>query len=327
MKTAKTLESGHSCSHSVDGLLPCFEAGDYITGERFQVAQCSGCGLTVTTPAPEPAAVGAYYPPKYYGKPGARRFPFPVEQMQRLLYRHRALMVERLADGRRGRVLDIGCGPGSLLDAFRRRGWDVEGTELSDAAAMRARSIGIPVHVGDLQSWPWRDGRFDAVVLWHVLEHCRDPTAVLGRVARVLRPGGVAMVAVPNFGSVEAIVTRDGWFHLDVPRHLVHFTPDALHRMLANAGLVVRRCSFGALEYDTFSFVQSVLNRVGVRHNLLYNLLRGRNARVGGAGAWLPKLATFAAAVPLGTLGVPVTAMLNLAGVGSAMTIHAVNRR
>ncbi|MFL5300177.1 MAG: class I SAM-dependent methyltransferase [Anaeromyxobacteraceae bacterium] len=325
MNAAPALEPGCRCGHSEGHLVPRFGARDYVTGEHFEVAGCSRCGLDVTTPAPDAAAMGAYYPPSYYGRPGARRFPLAVEEVQRLLYRRRVRQVERLAGGR-GRVLDIGCGPGLLLEAFRRRGWEVHGTELSDTAAARARSIGIPVQVGALDAWPWPDGHFDAVTLWHVLEHWADPATVLAQVARLLRPGGAAMVAVPNFGSIEAQLTRDGWFHLDVPRHLVHFTPGSLERALAAAGLVVQRRSFGALEYDTLSFVQSVLNRAGVRHNLLYNLLRGRDALQDDAGSWIPRLATLAAAVPLWALAVPVTSVLNLARTGSAVTLHAVRR-
>jgi SAM-dependent methyltransferase len=324
MSTAPKLQTGSSCVHPANRLVIRFDASDYVTGDAFRVARCSGCGLDVTTPAP--AAMGSYYPVEYYGKPGARRFPFPIEQFQRVLYGRRARTIERLAGSPSGRVLDVGCGPGFLLQAFRQRGWQIQGTELSESAASRARSIGIPVHVGPVASWPWPDGHFDAVTLWHVLEHWEDPATVLDGVARVLRPGGVAMVSVPNFDSAEATMSKSGWFHLDLPRHLVHFTPESLERVLAPFGFEIRSLSFGALEYDTFSFVQSVLNCAGIQHNLLYNLLRGREAKLGSAGAWLQTLLTSVASVPLGAIGLPVTALLNLARAGSTVTVHAIRR-
>jgi SAM-dependent methyltransferase len=248
-----------------------------------------------------------------------------VERLQRLLERRRARAVEAMV-GRPGRVLDIGCGHGFLLDAFRRRGWEVQGVELSDAAAAYAREVlGIPVHVGPRESWPWAPGSFDAVVMWHVLEHWSDPHEPLRAVSQLLRPGGVLMVGVPNFASLEARVTRDKWFHLDVPRHLVHLTPRWLGEELAGHGFDVRRFSHVAPEFDAFSFIQSTLNLLGLHHNLLYDFLRGRAAKVrqGGGAGWAQSAASVALAVPLGVVGVPLTLALAAAGQGSSVTVYA----
>jgi SAM-dependent methyltransferase len=121
---------------------------------------------------------------------------------------------------------------------------------------------------------------FDLVILWHVLEHVQSPRDMVREVARILKPGGTLLVAVPNFGSWEAQWSRDRWFHLDVPRHLTHFTPKTLGRMLGEAGLPITDINFFSSEYDFFSFVQTVENKLGLRHNLLYNLLRTRSAKV-----------------------------------------------
>jgi SAM-dependent methyltransferase len=247
--------------------------------------------------------------------------------LQRALYGGRARAAERLA-GRPGRVLDVGCGRGFLLDAFRRRGWDPQGTELDERSAAHAREIlGLPVLTGVFDAWPWPDGHFDAVTLWHVLEHLDEPALALERARRVLRPGGVLMVGVPNFASPEARLARDGWFHLDVPRHVVHLTPEWLGAALDESGFEVRRRSFFAPEYDAFSLVQSAENRLGLRHNLLYDVLRGRSAKVLGEGAGrLRTLSALALAAPLGLLALPATVLLGLAGAGSSVTLYAVRR-
>jgi hypothetical protein len=159
-----------------------------------------------------------------------------------------------------------------------------------------------------------------------VLEHWADPGEVLAAAARLLRGGGVLFVGVPNRGSPEARATRAGWFHLDVPRHLVHFTPASLARVLGDAGFEPRRWSFSAPEFDAFSFVQSALNRAGLRQNLLYDLLRGRGARLGVAAGAAQLLATAALAAPLGAVALPATAALSAAGKGSSMSVLAVRR-
>ncbi|MFO0581391.1 MAG: class I SAM-dependent methyltransferase [Anaeromyxobacter sp.] len=220
-------------------------------------------------------------------------------------------------------MLDVGCGPGRLLEAFRTRGWEVQGSELGEGAARAARARGIPVHVGPLEAAGIADGSLDAVTMWHVLEHWPDPAVALAHAARLLRPGGVLMVGVPNFGSPEARATCDGWFHLDVPRHLAHLDPAALARLLGAAGLRPVRWSFLAPEFDVFSFVQSAENALGLPRNLLYSRLRSAGARLGTAGA-LATAAAFLLAAPLGVLAVPATAVLSALGRGSSVTAFAV---
>jgi SAM-dependent methyltransferase len=316
------------CPHLEAGLDSLFSSSDYVTGERFEIRQCRACGLALTWPPPSASALEAYYPAGYYGRSADRRFPWIVEATQGLLYRWRARMVEGLA-GAPGRVLDVGCGRGQLLAAFRCRGWSVEGTERSASAARVARDVvGVPVHIGALDALALPSHRFDAVVLWHVLEHVAEPAPLLAEVARVLRPGGVCLVGVPNFASPEAQLSQGGWFHLDVPRHVVQFTPETLRALLAEVGLLERRSSFFAPEYDLISFMQSTLNRIGLRKNLLYELLRRHDAKLlddVDRLAWQRAL-SWGLAVPLGTVGLPVTLLADLAGRGSSVSIYACKK-
>lgn len=317
-----------ACTHARSLATTLFPAADYMTGDQFVVAQCAGCGFMVTLPVLVPDEMGRYYPRTYYGSPKGARFTGVVEWLQDALYGWRAGRVEALA-ANRGRVLDIGCGRGLLLKQFRARAWDVQGTELTDTAATFAREVlGIPVQVGTMERLEFPDATFDAVVMWHVLEHVSDPRPALVEAARVLRPGGVLMVAVPNAGGLEARICRDKWFHLDVPRHQSHLTWSTLRDALHGAGLSERSASGLAPEYDAFSFTQSVMNRVGMRHNLLYNLMRVRDAKVlraDGAGPVM-RLLAFALAVPLVILSLPITGLLGLARNGGTMTIWAVKR-
>jgi SAM-dependent methyltransferase len=312
------------CPHPEDRSETLFPARDYVSGERFEIRRCGACGLARTWPVPPPERLGAYYPAEYYGSAGDRRFPGPVEKGQDLLYGWRAQKVERLCPGGPGRVLDVGCGRGLLLQAFQRRGWTVEGTELSAQSSRHAREVvGVPVHIGPLPSLGLPSDSFDAVTMWQVLEHVPDPHAFIAEVHRILKPGGVFFVSVPNFASVEARACRDGWFHLDVPRHLIHFTPDTLRASLAEAGFREIGSSSFAPEYDLFSAVQSTLNRLGLRQNLLYSLLRQRGAKLLEDGGLGQSLVTLALSVPLGVLGVPSTIVAGLLKQGAILSLYA----
>jgi len=313
------------CTHGEGVSTVIRAARDYVTGDTFQVVRCNRCELLLTSPRPTAGDLPRYYPPAYYGAAGERRYRGPIEAAQRLLYASRARAVERFA-GRTGRVLDVGCGPGLQLEAFRRRGWDPVGVELSEQSAARARAARLTVHVGELDAWPWPDGSFDAIVMWHVLEHWPEPALVIARAARLLRTGGVLMVGVPNAGSLEARLAQGRWFHLDVPRHLVHLTRGWLLRAVSESALAPVLVSYRACEYDAFSFVQSALNCAGLRHNHLYDLLRARGSRLLADHAAWHTLATVVLAIPLAAASVPVTSALGLLRQGSSLTMYAVKR-
>jgi 2-polyprenyl-3-methyl-5-hydroxy-6-metoxy-1,4-benzoquinol methylase len=318
-----------ACLHPAEQRRGLFPAQDYITGHRFVVAECGACGFAVTVPQPAGAAMAAYYPAGYYGAAGQRRFPGLVERAQQALYARRVRRVESVAPGR-GRVLDVGCGRGLLLREFQRRGWDVQGTEMSETAARYPREVlHLPVEVGNLEDLTLPAGSFDAVTVWHVLEHLPDPRVLLAEAQRLLKPDGALLVGVPNFGGWEGRLARDKFFHLDVPRHLTHLTRPTLAKALAEAGFRERGWSGFAPEYDWFSFVQSAENRVGLRHNLLYNLLRGQGAKVlhGSPAPLWQVVAALLLAAPLGMLSVPATLVAGLAQQAGTMTVLAVKEQ
>jgi SAM-dependent methyltransferase len=276
-----------------------------------------------------PEDVEKYYPSSYYGS--ARRFNPVVEWLLNTLYAYRARQIE--SKQRPGKVLDIGCGRGLLLNKLRERGWEPRGTELSEEAAAYARhKLNLPVTTEELRECRFPGEEFDLVILWHVLEHVQEPRAMLEEVSRILKPGGVLLVAVPNFGSYEARRTGPGWFHLDVPRHLTHFTPRTLGEALGLAGLSAFSQNFFSSEYDFFSFVQSMQNAMGFTHNYLYNFLRTRSARVLRKGkveqVGLRETAlVLLSAVPLAALSVVSTPLLAALGQGATIAVYAVKPR
>jgi len=315
------------CAHLAAKLTTLFPARDFITGHDFKVAHCAECGFAVTTPQPAAAEIASYYPTGYYGAVEQRRFPHIVERLQNALYTLRVREVEAVANSGPGRVLDVGCGRGVLLQEFRRRGWEVEGTELSEQAASYARqTLNIPVRIGSLETLDFPSNHFDAITLWHVLEHVENPRALLAEINRILKPDGVLMVAVPNFGSFEARVSKDKWFHLDVPRHLTHFSNVTLEEALNECGFDVRHKSGFAPEYDFFSFIQSALNLCGLRHNLLYDIVRGKQAKVltEKPAPWWQGAASLLLGAVLGILSVPATLVAGFMGQGGTISILAV---
>lgn len=241
------------------------EARDPLTDEAFDVVRCSCCELGVTIPAPDD--LGRYYAARYYGGRHA--------MTQRYCLRRRMRLVERIAPGgRRGKLVDVGCGDGSFLLEARGAGWTVLGTEVSDEVAWP--DLEIRSSIDDLRP----SAPFDCVTLWHSLEHLRHPGETLTELARMLTPGGTLLLAVPDGRGWQARLFGRHWLHLDVPRHLYHFSFPSLRIALDRAGLDVIQVRHQEGEYDLFGWIQSALNRIMPRPNILFDTLTRRPRRV-----------------------------------------------
>jgi SAM-dependent methyltransferase len=300
------------CEICGDGRVPRRLDGvyDYISGDRFALSQCTRCGFATTGPVP--ASLDRYYPDRY------RRFnPLAARILRRLYVARVDGWLRRLPE--RGRVLEIGSGTGWMLGAFRARGWAATGSERSLAGARAARDAsGVPMFVGDLGGV--RPGAScDLIVMFHVLEHLADPQNALRDAAARLVPGGTLVLGVPNIGSWQARFAGPHWLHLDVPRHLCHFTPDAIERALRTAGFRLARIDFRSLEHDPLGWVQAGLSRLGFEDALVLKVLFRMPRRSGPVAT----LAALILVVPLGVIGLVLAAVSWRIGAGGLMEVWA----
>ena len=284
---------------------------DYVTGDSFAIVQCHVCGFGVTEPLP--GSLDRYYPTRY------RRFNALAARVLHGLYLRRVDgWLRRLPPT--GLALEVGAGTGWMLRALRERGWRALGSERSLEAALAARAAaGVPIFVGDLGAVRPAPA-LDLVIMFHVLEHLADPLAELRAVARRLRPGGALVLGLPNIASWQARLAGRHWMHLDVPRHLCHFTPDSIERALAVSGYRMTRIDFRSYEHDPFGWVQSTLDRLGFEHGLLIKQLTGMKRRSGA----FTTLAALVLAVPLGVVGLVAALASWRAGAGAVMEVWAV---
>jgi SAM-dependent methyltransferase len=275
-----------------------------LSGLAWRIVVCEACGTGREDPLPFPDEIAAFYPPAYYGTTG-NKFKRYVEWAVRFVAaRHVRFLARRVPPG--GRVLDVGCGRGTLLAALADRGLEVHGMEVSRAAVEGADPRAQIRIASDLTEAAYPGDHFDLVILWHVFEHLRDPRRTLDEVHRILRPGGEVVIAVPNFSSWQARWAGAAWFHLDPPRHLYHFPIEALRTLLRSAGVESRSEHHFSLRQNPFGWVQSWLNRrPRWRRNALYELLQRRGAKARqnfDLSTQFELLAAFAVGMPLGLL-------------------------
>jgi SAM-dependent methyltransferase len=258
-------------------------------GVECAVYRCGRCGLVYPNPMPVPAGgLGQHYaldPEEYF------RHHDPTEKVA--ASRGRLQHAERLAGGK-GRVLDIGAGRGELLKAAAEEGWEAVGVEPSAPfAEFAARWTGAKVVCEPVEQCDFEAGEFDAVILGAVLEHLYNPDETIAAVSRVLRPGGVLFVDVPNeqglyfrVGNLYQRLRRRDWTvnlaPTFEPYHVFGFGPRSLRALLSKHGLAVR-------DWRVYGGQSWVPDRGGLLGKIEQLAARGVSALsdVGGLGTYI----------------------------------------
>jgi 2-polyprenyl-3-methyl-5-hydroxy-6-metoxy-1,4-benzoquinol methylase len=234
-----------------------FSPSAHSTGGHGDLLECIECGAVQQPVLPAGAALHDLYremtDDAYLGEEAGRR-----ATGARLLD-----VIGRFVPG--GRLLDVGSGPGLLLDEARRRGYETLGLELSRASASHARdALGLDVRELALEDFAdaGEAPGFDVVVLADVIEHLDDPVDGIARCARLLRPGGVLCVVTPDPSSATARVAGRRWWGF-VPAHTCLLPRATLRELLAATGLVVSTDVPLVRTFSARRWVEGLAERLG----------------------------------------------------------------
>ncbi len=156
------------------------------------------------------------------------------------LWRKAGYSVRFLTKKAGGRLLDVGCGNGALMEWMQRLGWEVQGIEVDPVAAQRAIDRGLKIHQGKVENVTLAPASFDAITMTHVAEHFFDPRKVFAILERALKPGGVLVSISPNPLGMSRRLFGNKWYALDPPRHLFLPTTSAYRLMLEPLGFEVQ---------------------------------------------------------------------------------------
>jgi len=244
-----------------------------LTGPDFRVGlstpftlfKCRCCGLVSLQPQPSDMELAPHYPDWLWEDTldhGTTRGTARVSKFDPII----ELLSRRHPQP--GRLLDVGCGPGDFVLAVGKLQWQAGGIEISRRQVEAGLQRGAALSVCEDFSHYTGAAPYDAITFNHVLEHVRSPRAYLQQARKLLKPDGTLIIAVPNYNSFSRRVFGAYWMHVDLPRHLFHFTPSTLTRLLKSTGFHVVQTCFSDLEQD------SVGARESLRRWLKYGLLR-----------------------------------------------------
>jgi 2-polyprenyl-3-methyl-5-hydroxy-6-metoxy-1,4-benzoquinol methylase len=224
-----------------ESLLHYMELKDYmVTKEYFSIVICGDCGFHFTNPVPDQETVGRYYQSEEYVSHSSSQkglINSIYNSVRKTTLNKKRKWVDRFSPGKN--VLDIGCGTGHFAAVMKKAKYNVTGLEPDPIARNNAKSLNDfqPLDISALYKLP--DNSFDAITMWHVLEHVYDLNDAIKEYKRILKVGGVLFVAVPNLESYDAEYYKEFWAAYDVPRHLYHFRKTDIESLFGKIDLTL----------------------------------------------------------------------------------------
>jgi 2-polyprenyl-3-methyl-5-hydroxy-6-metoxy-1,4-benzoquinol methylase len=211
-------------------------AKDYtVSGETFEIWECKNCTLRFTQNVPQKEDIGKYYQSENYishSDTSTGMINSLYHKIRKRTLIQKKKLVETATGKTAGKILDVGCGTGAFLNVMQKAKWICTGIEPDQQARQKALELyGLkPREPENFYSLPAHS--YDAITLWHVLEHVHELHPYMEQLKKLLAPGGRLFIAVPNYTSLDARIYKECWAAYDVPRHLYHFSPGAMKNLL-----------------------------------------------------------------------------------------------
>lgn len=223
-----------------------------VSQENFNIVSCKSCGFKFTNPRPDNTVLGNYYKAESYvshtnSKKGIINKLYHTVRGYTL--KQKIKLVSSYVS--RGTILDYGCGTGMFLAECKKSGWETFGMEPDNSARQIAseQNLNLFADKNTLQLHI-AEKEFDAITLWHVLEHVTDMYNTLAFFKHKLKSNGVLIIAVPNHESYDAEFYKEYWAAYDVPRHLHHFDLKSIKTLLENSGFQLVETK--PMKFDSF---------------------------------------------------------------------------
>ncbi|MDQ2719556.1 MAG: class I SAM-dependent methyltransferase [Bacteroidota bacterium] len=226
-------------------ILRIITAKDYTTSDEvFEIWECRDCTQRFTQNIPDKKAIGKYYQSENYVSHSDTSKGFInhlYHKIRKKTLIQKRNLIENITGKKAGNILDVGCGTGAFLNTMKKAKWNIAGIEPDENARGKALEL-YGLHLDDSEKfYDLHSQTFDAITLWHVLEHVHDLHGYISQSKKLLKPQGKLFIAVPNYTSYDAKFYEEFWAAYDVPRHLYHFSPKSMNTLLNLHGMQVEK--------------------------------------------------------------------------------------
>lgn len=202
----------------------------------FQLERCAHCGLVFVNPRQAFDAIMSLYKEKEDPQSCIDVYQRIATSDVLARYDRKLALLERRL-GQKGRLLDFACAAAYLVERASKQGWEAYGLDLGEWVRQAADLRGVKnVLIGTLVDQHFPDGWFDVVYASQIFEHLQSPMEDLAEISRILKPGGILYIEVPNYRTLPIMANRDDFELNSPPQHINYFTPGALRTMLARSG-------------------------------------------------------------------------------------------
>jgi len=220
-------------------------AQDYtVSGEEFEIWECKNCTQRFTQNIPDEQNIGKYYQSENYISHSDTSKGLINNLYHRV--RNRTLiqkrnLIEKETGKKAGNILDVGAGTGAFLNTMKNANWNCTGIEPDKTAREKALQL-YNLNLKKAENiYLLSSQSFDAITLWHVLEHVHELHKYIQQLKNLLSPHGKLFIAVPNYTSGDEKIYKQYWAAYDVPRHLYHFSPQSMKVLLNAHGLKIEK--------------------------------------------------------------------------------------
>lgn len=222
-----------------------FTAKDYtVSNKLFGVWQCNDCYGMFTQDVPSMEKIGGYYQSENYISHSNTRKGL-INRLYHLVRKYTIARKRKLIRNEtgltKGNILDVGCGTGVFLHSMHETGWTTTGLEPDVNARLKASEIFNINVLPSPELFNLKHSSFDAITLWHVLEHVHSLHEYVMQLKKLITQRGLIFIAVPNFTSYDASRYKQEWAGYDVPRHLYHFSPKSMNTLVKIHGMQIQK--------------------------------------------------------------------------------------
>jgi 2-polyprenyl-3-methyl-5-hydroxy-6-metoxy-1,4-benzoquinol methylase len=218
---------------------PFITCKDYtVSKSEFKIVSCNNCGFKFTNPRPDTNEIGKYYESDDYISHSDSGKGI-VNSLYKVVRNYTINKKVKLVNGftKDKTILDIGCGTGAFLNSCNQSGWITNGIEPSkNARKFALQNYKLEISP-ETQIPKLSNNSFSIITMWHVLEHVHLLNERIVDLKRLLKVDGTIIIAVPNCNSYDARQYKEFWAAYDLPRHLYHFTPDTMEKLLTKHNL------------------------------------------------------------------------------------------